>query len=131
MSMPTVKQLTFLIALDEYRHFGKAADSCHVSQSAFSLAIKELETRLGVHLVDRTNRSVIFTATGTEIVKQARRCLGEMETLVRLAESQQEPLSGRLTLGVIPTIAPFFLPFVLPAIHRQYPDDKTLAVPFR
>ncbi len=135
MSLPTVKQLRFLVALDEYHHFGRAAESCYLSQSAFSLAIKDLETRLGARLVDRTNRSVIFTDIGHSVVDQARRCLAEMDALVRMAENRQEPLSGRLTLGVIPTIAPFFLPLVLPAVYREFPDlqlylreDKTLAV---
>ncbi len=135
MVLPTVKQLRFLVALDEHRHFGRAAESCCLSQSAFSLAIKDLESRLGIRLVDRTNRSVIFTDTGHAVAEQARRCLAEMDVLIRMAESQQEPLSGHLTLGVIPTIAPFFLPLVLPAVYREFPDlqlylreEKTLDV---
>ncbi|HKI59632.1 MAG TPA: LysR substrate-binding domain-containing protein [Mariprofundaceae bacterium] len=120
--LPTLKQLRFLIALDEQRHFSKAAKACFVSQSAFSIAIKELETKLQVHLVDRTNRSVTFTEIGQAIVDQARRCMAEIETLVAIAESRQQPLSGRLTLGVIPTIAPFLLPTILPEIHRKFPQ---------
>ncbi len=120
--LPTVKQLQLLIALDDYRHFSKAAKACFISQSAFSIAIKELESRLGIQLVDRTNRSVTFTEVGRDIVDQARLCMNDMERLVNIASSQQTPLSGRLTLGVIPTIAPFLLPLLLPRIQQQFPE---------
>jgi len=133
--MPTLKQLRFLVALDEHRHFGRAAAACHISQSAFSIAIKELESRLNARLVDRTNRSVVFTDIGQAVVAQARLCLGDVEALVDLAASRQEPLSGRLSLGVIPTIAPFLLPAALPAIHDRFPglqlylrEDKTRVI---
>lgn len=132
MPLPTIKQLRFLIALDEHRNFGKAAVACHISQSAFSLAIKELETKLNVRLVDRTNRSMAFTETGRAIVDQARLCIGDIEALMTIAAGGKEPLSGRLALGVIPTIAPFLLPAVLPEIRRRHPklqlylrEDKT------
>lgn len=132
MAEPTIKQLRFLVALDDHRHFGKAAAACHISQSAFSLAIKELEAKLQTHLVDRTNRSLTFTESGRAIADQARLCLGDIETLVDMAASNKKPLSGRLNLGVIPTIAPFLLPTVLPHIHARYPslqlylrEDKT------
>jgi len=130
--MPTIKQLRFLIALNEYQHFGKAAASCHISQSAFSIAIRELETKLNVHLVDRTNRSVAFTEIGHAIVEQARLCMNDIDALVNIAASKHEPLSGRLSLGVIPTIAPFLLPSILPEIRKCFPklelylrEDKT------
>jgi len=135
MQLPTVKQLRFLVALDEYRHFGKAAANCHISQSAFSIAIKELEKTLNVHLVDRTNKRVAFTDIGRSVVDQARHCIGDMETLVNIASRRHEPLTGRLALGVIPTIAPFLLPAVLPEINARYPnlqlylrEDKTCDV---
>ncbi len=133
--MPTVKQLRFLIALNESRHFGKAASACHISQSAFSIAIKELEIKLKVHLVDRTNRSVIFTDIGHIIVEQARLCINDIAALVNIAASRQEPLNGRLVLGVIPTIAPFLLPSILPEIRKRFPklelylrEDKTRVI---
>jgi len=135
MQLPTVKQLRYLIALEEQMHFGKAAASCFVSQSAFSTAIKELETTLNVRLVDRTNKSVVVTDIGRSIINQAHACLNDVETLVQLAASRQEPLSGRLTLGVIPTIAPFILPKMLPGIHEAFSnlelylhEDKTLSL---
>ena len=122
--IPTVKQLKYLIALDEHRHFGKAAAACFISQSAFSIAIKELETTLEVQLVDRTNKSVIVTDVGSAVVKQARLCMSDLEVLVEVAKGEQEPLSGRLTLGIIPTIAPFLLPSFMPEVLKRYPKLK-------
>ncbi len=119
---PTLKQLRYFVALVEHEHFARAARSCYVSQSAFSVAIKELETLLGVTLVDRTNKRVTITATGKELVAQARLCLSDVETLVDLAGGERAPLSGRLRLGVIPTIAPFLLPRLLPPLRKEYPD---------
>lgn len=119
--LPTVKQLRYLIALDKECHFGRAAKACFVSQSAFSIAIKELETILDCHLVDRTNKSVTITAIGQEIVSQARLSIADIEYLVELAGDNQGVLSGKLTLGIIPTIAPFLLPKVLPRLRLQLP----------
>lgn len=122
MQLPSTKQLRYLVALDEHRHFGRAASACFVSQSAFSIAIKELESTLGVQLVDRTNKRVTITRMGQEIVTQARLCLRDLESLVELARGGQSPLSGALHLGIIPTIAPFLLPRVLPVLRRSYPE---------
>jgi len=121
INLPTVKQLRYLIALEKYLHFGKAAESCFVTQSAFSVAIKELESVLNTSLVDRTNRSVVFTSTGTLVAQQARLAIFDLEGIVDIAKSTQEPLSGSLKMGVIPTIAPFLLPRILPAIRKCYP----------
>ncbi len=120
-NLPTVKQLRYLIALEKHGHFGKAAEACYVSQSAFSVAIQALESILDVKLVDRTNRSVIFTTIGRQITAQARLCLFDLEGLVDIVKEQREPLSGELRFGVIPTIAPFMLPEILPGIRRQFP----------
>jgi LysR family hydrogen peroxide-inducible transcriptional activator len=119
---PTVKHLRYFVALAEHRHFGRAAAACCVSQSAFSLAIKELEGVLGVALVDRTKRRVTITATGQEVAVQAQRVLRDLEVLVQTADGAREPLAGPLRLGVIPTIAPFLLSKVLPALRERYPD---------
>jgi len=113
MSLPTIKQLRYFIALEKHQHFGKAAKACFVSQSAFSVAIKELESQLGAQLVDRTNKSVTITLTGREVANHARHCLRDIEYLAEVAQNNQKPLSGRLNLGVIPTIAPFILPNLL------------------
>ncbi len=126
MKSPTFKQLRYFLALCEQQHFRQAAEACFVSQSAFSSAIRELETVLSAQLVDRTNRNVTITAKGQDIATQARLVLRDMETLVDMARGNQEPLSGELRLGVIPTIAPFMLPAILPKLRRQYPDLELL-----
>ncbi len=126
MKTPTVKQLRYFIALTESEHFGRAAERCFVSQSAFSNAIKELETTLDSQLVDRTNRNVTITATGREVAVQARLVMRDLDSLVETARGQKEPLTGELRLGVIPTIAPFILPDALPTLRKQYPDLRLL-----
>ncbi len=124
MKLPTIKQLRYFIALEQHQHFGNAAKACFVSQSAFSVAIKELEAHLGAQLVDRTNKSVTITRTGREIANHARLCLRDIEYLAELAHSDQKPLTGRLNLGVIPTIAPFVLPSLVPSLRTQFPELK-------
>ncbi len=121
MNLPTVKQLNYLIALEKHVHFGKAAESCFVSQSAFSVAIRELESTLGTQLFDRTNKKVSITAMGQEIVVQARLVVRDLEALVDMAWVSSEPLSGKLRLGVIPTISPFLLPKILPQLRSHFP----------
>ncbi len=122
MKSPTLKHLRYFLALVDSGHFGRAADSCFVSQSAFSSAIAELENRLGTQLVDRTNRTVTITATGQDIAVQARLCLRDVQSLVEMAKGDCDPLCGNLRLGVIPTIAPFLLPKALPRLRRKYPQ---------
>ncbi len=128
MRLPTTKQLQYFSALAETGHFGRAAERCFVSQSAFSNAIRELETLLGAQLVDRTNRRVTITSVGRQVAIQARLCLQDIEQLVDIAGGHQKPLGGELRLGVIPTIAPFMLPKVLPKLRRRYPDLKLFLV---
>ncbi len=120
--LPTIRQLQYLSALRKTLHFGKAAKSCFVSQSAFSTAIKELETQLDISLVDRTNRSVVFTPAGEAIETQGRRAISIIDELVDLAKSVSEPFSGVMRLGIIPTIAPYLLPNLLPGIKSNYPN---------
>ncbi len=120
-NLPTVKQLRYLIALEKHLHFGRAAEACFVTQSAFSVAIKDLEELLNVCLVDRTNRSVVFTSAGKLVAQQARLAIFDIEGIVDIAKSVQEPLSGVLKMGVIPTIAPFLLPKILPKIRKKFP----------
>jgi LysR family hydrogen peroxide-inducible transcriptional activator len=110
-----------LVALTERRHFGQAAEACFVTQSTLSAAIQELEEALGVMLFDRTRRSVAPTAIGVEIAERARVVLKEVEDLVDVALAAQDPLSGPLRLGVIPTIGPFLLPRVLPRLRKEAP----------
>jgi LysR family transcriptional regulator, hydrogen peroxide-inducible genes activator len=121
MRQPTLKQLRYLVALSEAGHFGRAAKACFVSQSAFSTAIQELEGLLDTQLIDRTNRQVTITSTGAEVVTQARLCLRDVDALVEIAGQRRKPLCGDLRLGVIPTIAPFLLPELLPRLRRDFP----------
>jgi LysR family transcriptional regulator, hydrogen peroxide-inducible genes activator len=122
--LPTTKQLRYFVALEQHEHFGKAAESCFVSQPAFSVAIKELENMLNIQLVDRTNKNVTVTSLGRDVARQARIVLRELEDLVDMAKGNQQPLTGPLKLGVIPTIAPFLLPRLLPALRDEFPDLK-------
>ncbi len=122
--LPTTKQLRYFVALEQIGHFGKAAEACFVSQPAFSVAIRELENTLNIQLVDRTNKNVTVTSLGRDIAMQARQVLRDLEALVDIAQGNQQPLTGQLKLGVIPTIAPFLLPKLLPALRKSYPDLK-------
>ncbi|MEL6528704.1 MAG: LysR substrate-binding domain-containing protein [Pseudomonadota bacterium] len=120
--LPTIKQLQYLVALHEHGHFGRAADASFVSQSTLSAGIRELESLLGVTLVERSRRVVRFTALGEQVVAKANRLLREAEELSDLVQAAGKPLSGVLRMSVIPTIAPFMLPRVLPRLKRERPD---------
>lgn len=121
---PTLRQLRYFVALTRHRHFGRAAEECNVSQSAFSIAIRELETQLDLCLVDRTSKRVTITAVGREVAQLARNCLTNAEELVEFARRESRPLARRIQLGVIPTIAPFLLPRLMPRITEAFPQMK-------
>ena len=121
---PTIKQLQYLVALREHGHFGKAADATFVTQSTLSAGLRELEALLGVTLVERTRRVVRFTALGERIADKAVRVLREAEELGAMARAEGKPLHGELRMGVIPTIAPFLLPAMLPRLRNQWPKLK-------
>ena len=120
--LPTLKQLQYLVALKDHGHFGRAAEACFVTQSTMSAGIRELETLIGVTLVERTRRVVRFTPLGDRIADKARRVIRESEELADMARAAGRPLSGEMRMSVIPTIAPFMLPRILPALRRDYPD---------
>jgi len=122
--LPTIKQLQYLVALREHGHFGKAADACFVTQSTLSAGLRELEASLGVMLVERTRRIVRFTALGERIADKAVRLLREAEELAEMARAEGKPLHGELRMGVIPTIAPFLLPAMLPRLRSEWPSLK-------
>ena len=122
--LPTLKQLQYLVALRDYGHFGKAAESCFVTQSTLSASLRELETLVGVTLVERTRRVVRFTPLGLRIAEKARRVLREAEELADMARAEGLPLTGELRMGVIPTIAPFLLPAILPRLRGRWPELK-------
>lgn len=122
--LPTLKQLHYLVALRDTGHFGRAADACFVTQSTLSAGLRELESLLGITLVERTRRVVRFTPLGSRIADKGERVLREAEELAALARSAGKPLSGELRMGVIPTIAPFLLPRILGGLRRDWPDLK-------
>jgi LysR family hydrogen peroxide-inducible transcriptional activator len=123
-TLPTLKQLRHLVALADNRHFGKAAKACFVTQSTLSASIKELEDVLQAPLVDRTNRRVAFTPLGEATVERARRLLDEAQEMVLAAQGERAPMTGTVRLGVIPTIGPFLLPRILPALRETWPRLK-------
>src|ERR1700758_49525 len=122
--LPSLQQLRFLCAVAEQRHFGRAAESCAVTQSTLSGGIKELEARLGITLFERSYRHVMLTPLGKEIATRAQRLLVDAEELVGLARNAQEPLSGPLRFGVIPTVGPYVLPSLLPHLNAVLPRLK-------
>jgi LysR family hydrogen peroxide-inducible transcriptional activator len=116
--------LQYLVALHEHGHFGRAADASFVSQSTLSAGLRELESLLGVTLVERSRRVVRFTPLGEQVVAKAHRLLREAEELSDLVQASGKPLSGELRMSVIPTIAPFMLPRILPRLRRERPSLK-------
>jgi LysR family transcriptional regulator, hydrogen peroxide-inducible genes activator len=122
--LPTLKQLRHLVALADNRHFGKAAKACLVTQSTLSASVKELEDILQAPLVDRTNRRVAFTPLGEATAERARRLLEGAQEIVLAAQGERAPLTGTVRLGVIPTIGPFLLPRLLPALREAWPKLK-------
>jgi LysR family hydrogen peroxide-inducible transcriptional activator len=120
--MITLKQLRYLSALSHHRHFGKAAKACAVTQPALSMQIQELEAELGVSLVERRPGEVTLTDIGEDVVHRAERVLAGTRDLADFARHRGRLLTGRLQLGVIPSIAPYVLPKILPVLQRRYPD---------
>jgi LysR family hydrogen peroxide-inducible transcriptional activator len=121
---PSIKQLKYLCAVAEHRHFSKAAKACFVTQSTLSAAIQELENQLGAVIFERNNKNVLITPLGERLLVQARRILGEVEDFVSMARANDEPLSGDIRLGVIPTIGPFLLPPILSDLRRHHTKLK-------
>ena len=122
--MITLKQLRYLTALAEHRHFGRAAEACAISQPALSMQIRGLERDLGVALVERRHGDVILTETGRELARRGEGLLAGAHDLVDFARLRSAPLTGALGLGVIPTLGPYVLPKLLPALQRHYPGLK-------
>jgi len=123
-ALPSLRQLRYLIALSEHLNFRVAAEACFVTQSTLSAGLKELESLLDVSLVERDTRSVRLTDIGNEVVARARTLLAQAQDLVEVARLAQQPLSGSVRLGVIPTIAPFMLPGLLPPLRAAHPQLK-------
>ena len=118
----TLQDLRYVVALADHGHFGRAATACDIGQSTLSTQIKKLETLLGVTLFERTTKSVSMTAVGTDIVGRARQVLADVEAIVSVGHHVSGPLVGGFSLGVIPTLGPYLLPWLVPAMKRAYPE---------
>lgn len=119
-----LRELQYLVAIDEERHFHKAAARCFVSQPTLSGQLKKLEQELGVLLVERNTRRVAMTDVGSVIAEQARKVLADIRSIKEMAESFHDPMAGELRVGLIPTVAPYLLPFIMPVISQNYPQLK-------
>lgn len=116
----TISELRYLVALANRAHFGRAAEDCHVSQPTLSNQIRKLEEYLGVTLIERNAKLFSLTAMGQEVVEKARKILGQVDALLAATRKSHEPLTGPLNLGVIPSLAPYLLPRLLPLIKNNY-----------
>jgi LysR family hydrogen peroxide-inducible transcriptional activator len=120
-ALPSIRQLRYLLAIAEHLNFTRAAEASFVSQSTLSTGLKELESTLGVQLVERDKQNVALTAVGEVVVTRARQVLAAAEDLSDFASDASRPMHGALRLGVIPTIAPFVLPSLMPALREKFP----------
>ena len=123
-----LRDLNYLVALAEHKHFGRAAEAAFVSQPTLSTQIMKLEEELGVALVERTPRKVLLTEVGREIVQRARDVLNEVEQIRLIARRTLDPESGTLRLGIFPTLGPYLLPHVIPRIRERFPRLELLLV---
>lgn len=120
--MITLRQLEFALAVAKHKHFKRAAEECNISQSALSLGIAELEKQLDTQIFERNNKQVLITPIGEELLERALRVFSEIHDLTTRAHSHQIPLAYPMTIGIIPTVAPYLLPKVLPSLKNSYPD---------
>jgi LysR family hydrogen peroxide-inducible transcriptional activator len=116
----TIRELRYLVALANRAHFGRAAEDCHVSQPTLSNQIRKLEEYLGITLIERNAKSFALTAMGQEVVEKAQRIVAQVDTLLSSVRTPRGPLTGPLNLGVIPSLAPYFLPWLLPLTKGRY-----------
>lgn len=127
-NLPSIKQLQYLLAVHQYQHFGKAATACFIGQSTLSSAIQNLEEILGCQLIERENRSLMFTDIGEEVVERARKIIDDTMSIKELTRSYKHPLSGKLTLGVIPTIASFIAAPLYQFCKQAFPELQFVLV---
>lgn len=121
-----LRDLQYLVALAEYRHFGRAAEASFVSQPTLSTQIRKLEDELGVALVERTPRKVLLTETGREIARRARGVLSQIDEIKSIAQRTRDPESGTIRLGIFPTLGPYLLPHVIPRLRERFPRLELL-----
>lgn len=122
--MITLRQLEFALAVAKHRHFKRAAEECNISQSALSLGIAELEKQLDTQIFERNNKQVLLTPIGEALLERAQRIFSDINDLTALAHNHQTPLAYPMTIGIIPTIAPYLLPKVLPHLSAQHPEFR-------
>jgi len=122
--MISLKQIKYVLAVEKTLHFKKAAELCSVSQSALSTAVAEMEKQLGFLIFERDNKKVLITPFGEECLEKARKIKVQMDDLYQLGQTLQSPLSYPMSLGIIPTIGPYLLPSVLPAVRKKYPGFR-------
>src|SRR5690554_4332705 len=120
--MITLTQLEYIVAVDTYRHFGKAAESCFITQPTLSMQIKKLEEDLEVIIFDRSKQPLIPTDVGQRIIEQARVVLKESEQITNIVKEHKHEVSGMLRIGIIPTLAPYLLPVFIGRYKKQYPN---------
>ncbi|MBL4596799.1 MAG: LysR family transcriptional regulator [Robiginitomaculum sp.] len=123
-----LRDLKYLVAVADNKHFGKAAKISHVSQPALSMQVQKLESELGVQLLERTNKTVMVTEIGKDIVERARKIIQETEEIKAIAKTHQDPFAGRIRLGAFPTLAPYFFPTIVPKISKALPKLKLFLV---
>jgi len=123
-----LRDLDYLVAVARELHFGRAAQSCNVSQPTLSMQLKKLEETLGVQLFERTNKTVILTPVGRDIASRAARVLEEMQQVRQVAKSAKDPLAGKVRLGIFPTLAPYILPMLMPAFSKAFAQLELLLI---
>lgn len=123
-----LRDLEYLVAVSELKHFGRAADKCFVSQPALSMQLKKLEETLGVELFERSNKKVMVTKVGQEIADRAAKILRDANEIKDLAKTYHDPFAGDLRMGAFPTLAPYLLPQIVPDIVSEYPNLKLLLI---
>lgn len=121
-----LRDLRYLVAIAEHRHFGRAARACYVSQPTLSTQIKKLETYLGAQLIERNRRRVLLTPLGEQLAQRARGILAQVDDLVSTARAQGEPMTGELRLGIIPTAGPYLLPHIVPQLRDAWPELRLI-----
>lgn len=123
-----LRDLKYLVALADLRHFGQAAEACFVSQPTLSTQIRKLEEELGVTLIERAPRNIMLTAAGQDAVQRARRIVADVEEMKESARRSRDPESGTLRLGVFPTLGPYLLPHIIPGLRERFPQLELLLV---
>lgn len=121
-----IRDLKYLVSIAKHKHFGKAAHECFISQPALSMQLKKLEEELEVKIFERTNKHVMVTSVGQKLVDKAKDILHETDQMIEIAKNFHDPFSGEIRIGAFPTLAPYFLPNIVPQITQKFPQLKLL-----